>query len=222
MKFGTELEIIELVHRALQDNVPISADAVYLFGETPDNERSVIQRGTNLYSNKTVSLVALLERIQVPNRENQTPSWISSLEESGVKTADICVIPVPEDWSFDHGHPGTWPLNTNTEIVVAVRYAKKLGWKRLCVTAAPFHMVRTFVNTVTVALREYPELLVYSLSGKPLPWTEHVVHSMGVVTGARFELVASEIKRINRYHLKGDLASAREVLDYLNQRDQRA
>ena len=75
------------------------------------------------------------------------------------------------------------------------------------------------MTAVTLALREYPELYLYSLPGKPLPWQEEVTHSQGEVLGTRAELIAGEMNRIKTYYAKGDLASVDEVLEYLNRRD---
>jgi hypothetical protein len=74
------------------------------------------------------------------------------------------------------------------------------------------------MTAVTVALREYPDLQLYSYPGVALPWQAGVVHSQGQTRGTRSELIAGEFERIRKYHEKGDLASVEEVLDYLNKR----
>ena len=74
------------------------------------------------------------------------------------------------------------------------------------------------MTAVTVALREYPELLLYSYPAVAMPWQEEVVHSQGTLKATRSELIHMEFERINKYQNKGDLASFEEVLTYLNNR----
>ena len=72
---------------------------------------------------------------------------------------------------------------------------------------------------VSIALEEYPELLLYSSPGPALPWQEKVVHSQGTLTGTRSEIIHSELERIERYQKKGDLAQTEAILAYLDRRD---
>jgi hypothetical protein len=81
--------------------------------------------------------------------------------------------------------------------------------------------LRAFITTVSVVLREFPELRVYNRVGAALPWDETAVHSQGVLQCTRSELIHSELARIERYRNKGDLVSEREVLAYLQWRDRR-
>ena len=72
---------------------------------------------------------------------------------------------------------------------------------------------------VSVALREYPELAIYAMSGDSLPWGQLATHSQGLVTGTRASFIESELERIRRYTEKGDLAVADQVWAYMEQRD---
>ncbi len=110
-------------------------------------------------------------------------------------------------------------LHTLIESQGVVRFARRRGYQRLIVTSSPFHQERAFMTAVTVALREYPTLKIYSYPGEPQPWDEVVTHSQGKLTGTRAELIAEEQKRIEKYTAQGDLAERREVLRYLRARD---
>lgn len=217
LRFGSMLEILELDQRTAYDVRPPKTDAIYLFGEMPDNEESPLLEGLRAYLLGDTLKVALLERIQVPHWPNQRQKWAQTLTTGGVQRENIIIIPVLKDWSF--ADPKKWPLNTYSELVCAIEYAKIHQWKKIGVTAAPFHQLRAFVTAVSVALRLYPEIKVYSRPGNPLSWTQEVVHSQGILRATRSQLIKHELDRIERYHIKGDLVSAREVLDYLNQRD---
>jgi len=75
------------------------------------------------------------------------------------------------------------------------------------------------MTAVTVSIRAYPELLIYSYPGAAMPWQEEVVHSQGTLKARRRELIQNEMERIEKYQDKGDLASFEQVLNYLNRRD---
>jgi hypothetical protein len=110
-------------------------------------------------------------------------------------------------------------LNTLIEAEAMVRFAKSKGFRSLYIVAPPFHQFRAFITSVSVVLREYPELQVYSFPGETLPWDEKVVHSQGLVSGSRWSLINGEIERIVRYQEKGDLIPFNEVINYLNGRE---
>ena len=72
---------------------------------------------------------------------------------------------------------------------------------------------------VTVALHEYPDLLIFSYTGIALPWSAKVAHSQGALLGTRKDIIKAEYERIEKYKQKGDLSSGIEILEYLNKRD---
>lgn len=75
------------------------------------------------------------------------------------------------------------------------------------------------MTVVTVAMREYPSLKVYSYPGAPQPWDEVVTHSQGRLRGTRAELIAEEQKRIEKYTAQDELAPRAKILEYLRTRD---
>ena len=75
------------------------------------------------------------------------------------------------------------------------------------------------MTSVTVAIREHPELLIYSYPGVAMPWQEEVVHSQGTLKAKRRDLIQEELERIEKYQGKGDLALFEQVLNYLNKRE---
>ena len=75
------------------------------------------------------------------------------------------------------------------------------------------------MTAVTVALREYPELLIYSYPGIAMSWQEEVIHSQGTLKAKRRDLIKEELERIEKYQGKGDLTTPEQVLGYLNKRE---
>ena len=137
-------------------------------------------------------------------------TWRKELLRMGV--SDKAIVPLRAETINES-------VNTLTEAQALVRYALTQGWRHVYITAAPFHQLRAFITTVSVLLREYPELLVYNAVGTPLPWSERVRHSQGTLITTRKGLLTTEMERIHSYHLKGNLVSPEEVLAYLERRD---
>lgn len=189
-------------------DAPSTADGVYLFSETTDNEDSGIKEASLLYSQGKAKKIILLK--WTSSDLDYPQSWIKKLLSNNIAKEDIIVAPFPKD-VFAHTH---------TEAIQMIEYAKQNSWKTLYVTASPLHQLRAFIEIVTIALWEYPEIKLYSKPGQPLSWTEYALHSQSVAGGKRFELVDSELEKINRYYQKGDLASGKKILAYLNQRDE--
>ncbi|WP_299823578.1 YdcF family protein [uncultured Pontibacter sp.] len=200
----------ELIIRSLCDTLPPApADAVFLFGQTEDNQQSVFASAVYLLSNKLAKKVMFLDTEPLSGYPG-FEGWQQELQKLGVKPEEIEPVPVAT---------GTTSLNTRIEAQNAIKHAKAIGYQHLIVIASPFQQPRAFMTAVTAVEEHYPKLKVYSYPGRNLSWCEEVVHSQGKVTGTRAELIAGEMERIHKYGNMGDLAKVEEVLDYLNRRD---
>lgn len=82
--------------------------------------------------------------------------------------------------------------------------------------------MRAFVSMVSAVVKSKSDLSVYSFPGIPQSWEEHITHSQGILRGTRSELLANELAKIEKYYRSGDLVSAAEVLEYMDERDRRA
>ena len=203
--------IEELIVRTLCDTLPARpADALFLFGQTPDNEQAVFAVAQEAVQRGLTDKVMCLGT-QAMSGYPGYASWKAQFAARGIGEEVLePVAPVPA---------GTQMLHTFIEAQSAIRHARQHKYSTLVVTAAAFQQPRAFMTAVTLALREYPGLYIYSLPGQPLPWQQEVTHSQWEVTGTRAGLIAGEMSRIKQYYAKGDLASVGEVLDYLNRRD---
>jgi hypothetical protein len=205
--------IEELIIRALCDTLPDKpVDALFLFGQTEDNQQAAFETAqTFLNGGYTNKLLCLGTRAM--SGYPGFSVWKSELEKFGIGEEQLVGIPpVPADTDL---------LHTLIEATSAVRYAKERGYRSLAVTAAPFQQPRAFMTAITAAQREYPELYLYSLPGKAMPWQEEVMHSQGKLEDTRAGLIAGEMERITCYHDQDDLISVKEALDYLNRRDKK-
>lgn len=202
----------ELVTRVLCDISPRGgrANALYLFGETRDNENSVIAAGEFLWRLGRVSRVCISNQkawAAFPGFD----SWEKKLIKAGVPRARITGIPLAQDF----------PPSTDAEAAGLIRFTEARGWRTIYIVAQPLHQLRAFVSCVSVAKREKSNVFIFNFTGFPQRWEERIVHSQGIQRGTRSNLIRKELKKISRYFKKGDLVSPGNVLKYMNKRDER-
>jgi uncharacterized SAM-binding protein YcdF (DUF218 family) len=201
--------MFELLIRILCDIQPASStSAIFLFGQTEDNDTSVLTKAQQLLQAKKTDRILFIDTPPF-NGYPGYEAWKKKLLKAGVAEQQIVgvpMLPAPV-------------LHTLVEAESLMTYARQQNFHSIYVTAAPFHQPRAFMTAVTAALRIYPEIRIYSQTGTPLPWLEEAVHSQGKTTGIRNQLIAGEMERIEKYQKQGDLASTEEVLGYLNRRD---
>jgi hypothetical protein len=201
--------VLELPTRTLCDSSPKSVtDGAYLYCQTPDNQRSVFDAAQLLLNRSCTARVWFLHADAKSGYPGFAP-WRSQLLERGIPEAQIEGVRIED----------TPTLNTLIESEALIRFARRQGYGSLHVVAPPFHQLKAFMTAVTVALKEYPELLIYSSPGVALSWQAEVAHSQGRLRAKRRELIGVELERIERYQQKGDIASFGQVLVYLNARD---
>lgn len=187
---------------------PQTADFTFLFGQTSDNQESVLSQAEQALERKLTSKVGFLHAGALSGYPG-FDVWHQLLLERNVKPEQIEGVPFGN----------TDLIHTRIEAEAMILHARKQGYESIYILAAPFHQLRAFMTAVTVALEYYPSARLYSLPGMPLPWQQTVAHSQGKVLGTRSELVVGEWERIETYTEKGDLATVSQVINYLNQRD---
>jgi hypothetical protein len=203
--------MIELLIRIYADVQPeISTDGVFLFGQTEDNEASVLEKSIELLQHSYTKRILIIYTQPISGHPG-FDAWKQKLVREQISENAIVSIPLPE----------TPIIHTLIEAEALMRFAKEQAYTSLYVTAAPFHQLRAFMTAVTAAIKIYPQIRLYSKPGMAQPWLQKVLHSQGKTYGTRSELIAGELERIEKYGNKGDLLSAQQVLAYLNERDGR-
>ena len=213
-KMGLEKSVLtgaalsELIIRILCDVQPVyPSDGAYLYCQTESNQLSLFQTALSLLSNSHKTKIFILQA----GPKNGYPGfqkWQHELHKMRLPIESVDGIKIDE----------AVPLNTLTESEALISFAKLKGYRSLFVVAPPFHQLRAFMTAITVVLREYPALKLYSHPAFTMPWQEEAVHSQGTLKATRSELIHMELERINMYQKKGDLASFDEILTYLNNR----
>lgn len=203
------IEQAEIFLRALSDPLPSQGiEALFLFGQTVDNQDSAFDTAERLYRrfpDLQLLMLAGGRRSGYPGFE----LWQRALTARGIAGDDIHPLP-PADSAI---------LHTRIEALALVDYLKAKAYRRVGVTAAPFHQVRAFMTAISVALEAGLDVALYSCPGTPQPLLEAASHSQGALSHQRRDLIAKEIQRIDTYQAKGDLTTTDEILNYLEERD---
>ncbi len=214
------LDLFRLATLVMSDSVPDKVDSIYLYGQTPDNETSILEAGLALYESGVSEKLGLcgggpyIPPGSPPDAEvaySGCGTWSDWLVKHGVKRDDIYTV------------PRTPLAHTGNEAYRLVNLAKACEWETICVVACPMHMLRAFVNTVAAALRNYSELLIYAKPGTPSSWGEDALSSQGTVHGSRLDVgMENEWIRLNKlWGNEYDVVGAAEVLEYVRRREKR-
>jgi hypothetical protein len=202
-------DTVELLIRALCDLRPKNpTNGAYLYCQTISNQQSIFKAALSLLNNSLTYKILILNTKAKSGYPGFT-EWKQQLQQLGLYEEQIEGVINIE----------TSMLNTLIESEAIIRFAKQHSYRSLFVVAPPFQQLRVFMTAVTVALREYPELLIYSYPGLAMSWQEEVIHSQGTLKAKRRDLIQEELERIEKYHSKGDLVSPEQVLSYLNKRE---
>lgn len=207
MKTISDMLAFVFALRVMGDRVPKGCDAAYLFGQTADNQSSVIEAGAHLWHHGYARRIAITE-LGASNGYPGFAAWKSALNDAGIGNNTIVPIvrtsePTP---------------NTFTEAVELVRHADRMGWKNVACVAPAFHLPRAFLGLVTAIALEKSSLKAYAKCGDYLPWSVEVAHSQGTTFGVRADLLAGEFDRIRKYE---NLAHPAAAVEYLDNRDSR-
>jgi len=208
MPNSSRTAIIELLTRVLCDTIPDISDGAFLSCQTKDNQESVLRAGLHILGEKKTRKILFMSTNAMCGYPG-FDSWKQILNEIGVRDEYIEGI----------GDDSIHSLNTLIESEAMVRHAKLNRFESIIIIASPFQQLRSFMTAVTVVLREYHSCRVYSYPGIPLPWSGVSLHSQGSLKNTRIRLIQSELDRIKKYSIKGDLVAVEEVLEYLNGRD---
>ncbi len=200
--------LFELLTKILCDSRPAaSVDGAYLYCQTESSQQSLFQAALTLLDNSLTSKVFILNS-SAKSGYPGFAKWSERLQELGLSPGHIEGVEIGEREA----------LNTLIESEALVRYAQQRGYHSLFVVAPPFQQLRAVMTAVTIAIREYPQLRIYSYPAVAMSWQEEVIHSQGTLRAIRSDLIHTELERIDIYQRKRDLASVEKVLFYLNER----
>lgn len=99
-------------------------------------------------------------------------------------------------------------MNTREQAVEIVKLALDRGWKRLVLVASHEHQYRAYLTFLREVLDVNSELILYNAPVRNLNWF------VDNGWGQRFDRLAAEFERIEKYSEMGHLAHASEVINY--------
>ena len=199
----------ELTIRVLCDvRAETTVDGAVLFSQTQDNQNSVFLAAKNILAKKLSKKILFIDSEPISGYPGFS-TWKKELNKLGIQYNDMVGVQIIK----------TNSLNTLIESQAIVNFAAQKKYRSLYVVSSPFHQLRAFMTMVTVALNNYPDLLIFNYTGISLPWLAKVAHSQGTLLGTRKDMIKAEFKRIEKYKRKGDLSSENDIIEYLNRRD---
>lgn len=98
--------------------------------------------------------------------------------------------------------------HTREQAIEVVKMAINNGWKKLALVASHEHQYRAYLTFLREVLDTNSGLILYNAPVRNLNW--FVDSGWGI----RFERLAAEFERIERYSDMGHLANAEEVIEY--------
>ena len=116
------------------------------------------------------------------------------LLKGGVKEEDL----IHEDKS----------LHTRQQAIEIVKMAKEKGWKKLALVASHEHQYRAYLTFLREVLDSKSGIILYNAPVRNLNWF------IDSGWGIRFDRLAGEFERIEKYSALGHLATADEVIEY--------
>ncbi len=207
-----------MLAKIFSDPIPANLEVAYLFGQTKDNEASVLEKGVEIF-HKGIPLA--ISRHPGGTGYPGFPRWKEYFKVMHVNS----LFPIPQE---NEGDPVT---STLIEAKSLVSFMEGTGITRFGIVSSPFHQLRAFFTVVSeivkveakiskeMFLPEDQKLRVYSIPGMPLPWHEEVLHSQGVERGTREAFLTSDWEKTKSYINKRDLVDSSRILEYLEWRD---
>lgn len=191
------------------DELPLHIPACYLFSQAPDSEKSVITAGVTLFrKNPLCPLIAISGELSKKYGYAGCPVWTRKLLES---LPSNILITIPWDSNrFD-------TLNTFSEAIGLVEYARENEWDSVVIVAPRFHILRCFVSTVSALILHHPQLKVYAHAARRPQWFEKITHSQCRETATPLEFTVVERRKILNYK---NLLRPPAILEYLRWREE--
>ena len=99
-------------------------------------------------------------------------------------------------------------LHTRQQAIEIVKMAINNGWKKLVLVASHEHQYRAYLTFLREVIDTKSELIIYNAPARNLNWF------VDSGWGTRYERLAAEFDRIEKYSEMGHLANAKEVIEY--------
>lgn len=219
MERTSEGKLLELAVRVLTEDRGAKKsgfDAMYLVGQTVENQESVLGQCIWLFDTFLAPACKIcLAKSQFSSEKRNYPDFAVDWREYLMSKNNLFM---PEQFSIFQFPPG--PVeHTGSEMIGLVEHAEEKGWRDVLLISTPFHQMRSFLSAVAATKKSQSDLRIWNCVGLPVNWMKPAAHSQGMLQGIRWEFIHTELERIKKYSANGDIATIDEGLEYLNQRD---
>ena len=99
-------------------------------------------------------------------------------------------------------------LHTQQQAVEILKMAMEQGWRKLALVASHEHQYRAYLTFLREVLDTKSGIILYNAPVRNLSWF------VDSGWGMRFDRLAAEFERIEKYSAMGHLATAQEVVEY--------
>lgn len=106
-------------------------------------------------------------------------------------------------------------FNTREENDAFLQLAIECGWDSAIIVAWPHQLLRAMLGLLAAMKQRQHRLNVFTSFPKDVSWDAQVAGSQSANHQTRFDEIAVELERIERYQAKGDMATFPELFDYL-------
>lgn len=100
--------------------------------------------------------------------------------------------------------------NTRQQAVEIVKMSMERGWKKLALVASHEHQYRAYLTFLREVIDSHSGIAIFNTPVRNLNW--FIDDGWGI----RFERLAGEFERIEKYSSMGHLANAKEIIKYQN------
>lgn len=215
------LDLFRLASAAHNGFMPPWTDAICLFGHTPNNEDSVLIAARKVIDRYEHSTSLKSFDVYISGGGPYRPAGSVDIAYSGFdqwQKALAALAHIDRERILPTKQPTL--SHTHTESEAFVSLAREKMWTTMIIVAWGPQILRAFTNVVSFVERTYPGLSVYPVASAIESYGKKVLLNQGEVIGTILDRAfQEEWDRINRWHAKGDLISAGEVLDYVRRRD---
>lgn len=193
-----KLEALKLMVLSSNDRLLKSDAIVCLEGDG----YSRIEKATELFKEKWAKKVLISGGYNHPPFSLPAKDLAKKLIRRGVPPQSIILEEKSQD-TYEQGKE-------------VMKIVKERKWKRIILVASHFHQLRAFLTFLEAMNGARLKIQIFNAPVRKLAWFEKTALGQ-----TRFQLLETELKKINQYSKKGHLVTTKEALAYQKWKEQK-
>lgn len=188
-------------------------DALLMHAQSHGAETEVIACARHLLRNRRARAVAINgSRGEAWGRDIPGEAWPGA--DTYANLLADAVDPFPEQM-----HRSRPAYHTRDESDAFLELVREQRWSHVAIVTHAHHILRTFLGMIRAMQVAKLRLRVHAVVPQHTNWWIPVGGSQGSPVQERFQHIAGELERIERYQASGHIASFAELWEYLRWRD---